>query len=420
MPPTFEEACKRVDERRDDLIALVRQAVAVNTVVPPGLNYEVLIDLMEPRYRAMGFSIQRVTVPQEKLAIIPWPIQGPRVNLVATRQWPGNRDWVTTYAHMDVVPIEEAWQHDPFAGEIVAERIYGRGVADMKGSMCALVIALEIMHELGLTCHWDMVSTLCTDEEIGIYPGIGYLAEEGYVKGHVLTLESASQDPVETMGGNGMIDFIVTTRGRSSHSGRNHKGVNAVEAMVPVMEELLKLKEIAERRESRFPTADPDAPSKFMTPKFNLDMIQGGNKSNIVPATCSLVVNRRFIPDENAEDVINEFQAAVERGRVRSKALSVDVQVVFAYPAVTYDMESPYMLKKREAMRAVKGYTEFQRNFGGGSNDMSFVQRALNTDQFVGFSPSRMAESNAHGADESVRVADLVDEVKELVHYLAY
>ena len=420
MPSTFEEACKRVEERRNDVVALLRQAIAVNTVVPPGLNYDKLLDLMEPRYRAMGFSTQRVTVPEEKLKVIPWPIQGPRVNLVATREWPGNTEWVTTYAHMDVVPIEEAWAHDPFAGNIVGDLMYGRGVADMKGSMCALVIALEVMHELGLKCHYNMVSTLCTDEEIGIYPGVRYLAEEGYVKGHVLTLESASQDPLESLGSNGMIDFIVTTKGRSSHSGRNYKGVNAVEALVPVMEELLKLKEVAEKRESAFPEADPDAPSKYLTPKFNLDIIQGGNKSNIVPSTCTLVVNRRFIPEERGEDVIKEFQDAVDRGRARSKALDVDVQVVYAYPSVTYDMDSVYQQKKRAAMRAVKGYTELERSGRGGSNDMSFVQQILHTDQFVMFGPGRMATSNAHGANESISVQDLLDEVKELVHYLAY
>lgn len=420
MSPTFEDACRRVEERKDGLIALVRQVVGVNTVVPPGLNYDKLIDILEPRYRDVGFATQRVTVPQEKLKIIPWPIQGPRVNLVATKQWPGNTEWVTTYAHMDVVPIEEAWQYDPFAGEIVGDKIYGRGVADMKGSMCALVIALEVMHELGLKCHYDMVSTLCTDEEIGIYPGVRYLAEEGYVKGHVLSLESASQDAVESVGSNGMIDFIVTAKGRSSHSGRNYRGINAVECMVPVMEELLKLKEIVEQRESRLPTADPEAPSKQLTPKLNLDVIQGGNKSNIVPATCTLVVNRRFIPEESAEDVINEFQAAVERGRGRSKAIAVDVEVVYAYPAVNYDMESVYQERKRAALRAVKGYTEFQRSGSGGSNDMSFVQQVLHTDKIIGFSPGRLAESNAHGANENVYLQDLVDEVKELLHYLAY
>lgn len=418
MPPTFDDACARVDQRLDDLIALVRQAIAIDTSVPPGLNYDRFIDLMEPRYQAMGFATQRVIVPEEKLKDIPWPIQGPRVNLVATKSW-GNPEWVTTYAHMDVVPIEEAWEHDPFGGAIMDGRMYGRGVADMKGSLCALVIALEIMHELDLKPHWDIISTLCTDEEIGIYPGIRYLAEQGYVKGHILTLESASQEPSESIGASGMIDFIVTTRGRSVHSGRNYKGVNAVEQMVPVMEELMRLKEEVERRESRFPTADPDAPSPQLTPKFNLNVISGGNKSNIVPSSCTLVVNRRFPPDENADDVIAEFQAAIARARERSKALAIDVQVIYAYPAVTFDMDSPYQEKKRAAMAAVKRYSEFKRGVGGGSIDMAFVQQVLNTDKFVAFGPGRL-DSNAHGANENVQISDLADEVKELIHYLAF
>ncbi len=422
MPPTidFEDASRRVAARTDDLIALVRQAVAVNTVVPPGHNYHTLLDLMEPRYQALGFATQRVEVPPEKLQSIPWPIEGPRPNLVATRESPGASEWVTTYAHMDVVPIEEAWQHDPFAGVIEDGSIYGRGVADMKGSMCALVIALEVLHELGIPCRYHVASTLCTDEEIGIYPGVRYLAEQGYIKGHILSLETASQDPVENVCSNGMVDFVITTHGRSAHSGWNYLGVNAVEEMVPILNELLALKAIVERRESRFPIADPQAPSPWLTPKLNLNIINGGNKSNIVPSSCRLVVNRRFTPEEEPEEVIRELQAAVARGKAHSRALEVDVQAVLAYPAVTYDMESVYQERKRAAMRAVKGFDRFQRTASSASNDMSFIQQSLGTDKFVMFSPSRLGRSNAHGANEHVLVQDLVDEVKELVHYLAF
>jgi succinyl-diaminopimelate desuccinylase len=420
LPPTFEQACALVEARRDDLIALLRQVIAVDTQVPPGRNYDTLLDILEPRYQAMGFTTERVLVPPEKLAVIPWPLEGPRPNLVAVKQWPGNTEWVTSYAHMDVVPIEERWTHDPFAGEIVDGVMYGRGVADMKGSMVALIVALEVMHQLGLPCRYNMVSTLCTDEEVGIYPGIRYLAEQGYLRGHILTLESAGQDPTESYGASGAIDFIVTVQGRSSHSGRNYRGINAVEQLVPIMDELLKLKELVERRESRFPNADPEAPTRQMNAKMSLTMVNGGVKSNIVPATASLVVNRRTIPEESMEDVIQEFQNAVDRGRARGKALGVEVQTTLNYPPVTFNLDSPYAERRRAAMRAVKGYTELARTFGGGSVDIAFVQQVLGTDLIVPFGPGRMATSNAHGADENIHVQDLVDEVKELVHYLAY
>ena len=416
---TFEEATKRIDERTDDLIDLVREAVAIDTSVPPGRNYPEVIDLLEPRYKALGFETQRVTVPEQLLKIIPWPLQGPRQNLVATKRWPGNTEWCTTYAHMDVVPIEEAWKHDPFACEIVNGLMYGRGVADMKGSMVALILALEVMQELGLKSHYDMVSTLCTDEEVGIYPGIRYLAEEGFVKGHILTLESAGQDPLDPRGASGAIDFIITVHGKSAHSGLNYKGVNAIEQAVIILVELMKLKEAVEKQQSKFPSADPQAPFKVVNPKFNIDMINAGVKSNIVPLVCTLVVNRRTIPEENEEDVIAQVQDAVERGRKRSKALSVDVQHTINYPPVVYGHDNKYMDKRRAAIRAVKGYTELTPSFSGGSNDMSFIQRHLKTDLFVPFGPSRMT-SNAHGADENVQVQDLVDTVKQLVHYLAF
>ncbi|GEM_PF-5148719 len=71
-------------------------------------------------------------------------------------------------------------------------------------------------------------------------------------------------------------------------------------------------------------------------------------------------------------------------------------------------------------MRVVKGYTTMERSGRGGSNGMSFVQQILHTDQFVMFGPGRLATSNAHGANENIYVQDLVDEVKELIYYLAF
>ena len=66
---------------------------------------------------------------------------------------------------------------------------------------------------------------------------------------------------------------------------------------------------------------DPD--KKMMGPMFNIDIIHGGLKSNIVPDKCTFVVNRRYIPDENFEDVKNEIKQAIEKGKTQSSLKDV-------------------------------------------------------------------------------------------------
>jgi succinyl-diaminopimelate desuccinylase len=119
----------------------------------------------------------------------------------------------------------------PFACVVKGDRIYGRGALDMKGSIAVLLTTLGIMRELDLEPSYDLICLMCTDEEIGAYPGVYHLALQGYVKGHTLSLELGSQDPWITVGAFGKVDVAVTTLGRSCHSGMNFLGVNAVEEM---------------------------------------------------------------------------------------------------------------------------------------------------------------------------------------------
>ena len=409
-----------VEAKLDKTLERMRRIIGINTVVPPGENYDVLVDYLEPQFQSVGFNTQRVIVPPEMVAQIPLPLNGPRVNLV-TSQGTGKPEAVTIYAHMDVVPIEEGWKHDPFGAAVDNSRIYGRGVADMKGTIASLLTALEVMHDLQLEPRYDIRCILCTDEEVGVYAGARYLAEQGYIKGHILCMEGV-QDARVHLASVGDVDVTITTVGRSGHSGRNYTSINALEEMVPILNELMALKRIVEKRESSVPAVPhPLAPSKFATPMFNLDLMQAGKKANIIPSSCMLVINRRYLPEENLDDVVGEIREAVERGRKQSRALDVKFEYYRAYPAATFDPDSVYAGRMREAFKLVQHYTDedFVRSGGGGSTDMADIAEVCHTDKFVRCGVGRSLESNAHGADENIRVSDLIAHTKELVWYLA-
>lgn len=412
----FSRAFALVDEQEDRLIERLRQVVAIDTTVPPGENYKELVDLVEPEFQRFGFKTTRVTVPEEKVAQIPLPLSGERVNLVA-RQHNGKPP-LSIYAHMDVVPIEEGWDYDPFGGEIHDGRIYGRGMSDMKGAIASVLTALDVMQQVGLEPVWDLNVLLCTDEEIGVYPGLYHLALEGYVTAPLLCLEG-TQDPVLRLGSNGALDVVVTVTGRSCHSGANYLGINALEESVPILVELMELKRRVEERRSKLPIAPaPGAPS-HLRPMFNLDIIQAGVKSNIVPGSCTFTINRRFIPEENIADVKAEIQEAIDRGMERSKALSVDVQFVEVYPAYYQSADHPAAKRLVEAMKLVQGYSDedFIRIGSGGSTDMAFVAQVLGTDEIATVGLGRQQESRAHGANESIRLSDARAHVKELIYF---
>ncbi|MBX6342972.1 MAG: M20/M25/M40 family metallo-hydrolase, partial [Thermomicrobiaceae bacterium] len=285
-------------------------------------------------------------------------------------------------------------------------------------TIATLLTALDVMAAEGLEPVWDLNVLLCTDEEIGVYPGLYHLALEGYVTAPLLCMEG-TQDPVLRLGSNGSLDATITVHGRSCHSGANYLGVNALEESVPILEELMALKRRVEERRSRLPLAPaPGAPS-HLRPMFNLDIIRAGVKSNIVPATCQIVVNRRFIPEEDAEEVKAEIREAVERGQARSRALAVDVAFVQSYPSYYQSADHPGARRLVEAMKLVQGYRDedFVRTGSGGSTDMAFVAQVLGTDRIATVGLGRTGESNAHGKNESVRLSDAKAHVKELIYY---
>jgi succinyl-diaminopimelate desuccinylase len=157
-----------------------------------------------------------------------------------------------------------------------------------------------------------------------------------------------------------------------------------------------------------------------MTPMFNFAIINAGVKSNIVPATCTLLINRRYIPEENYEDVTGEIKEAVERGKEKSNALDVKVDFFHVYPAMRIE-EGPHMQKMMEAMQLVQGYRadQFVGSGSSGSTDMANVQQELGWKDIPFCGPGR-EESGAHGADEFVYLNDVKAHMKELIHYLAF
>ncbi len=411
----WDEVFAAVEAKEGALLERLRRIIRVDNSIPPGRNYDTLVDLIEPELRRYGFATERVVIPEEHWRAIPLPLEGERVNLVATRK--GGRPPLSIYAHMDTVPIEEGWDYDPFGAELHDGRIYGRGVADMKGTIATLLTAAEIMHECGLEPVWDLTACICTDEEIGVYPGIWHLCKEGYVQAPMLCLEG-SQDPLLRLGSNGAVDVTITVKGRSCHSGANYLGVNAIEEMVPIMVELLALKREVEARRSALPLAPAPGAPDHLRPMFNLDIIQAGVKSNIVPATCTLVVNRRFIPEERYEDVEREIREAVARGQERSKALGIEVSFMKAYPAYRQGADHPLAQKLVHILKRVHGYADadFIRTGSGGSTDMANVAETLGTDEIATVGLGRQGESKAHGANESVRLSDAKAHVKELLY----
>ena len=421
-----EEIFQVVDNLSSDHIMSVMEAlINIDTTVPPANTYREYVNALKPFFSDLGYNNVEIELPKELVKEIPYELEGLRINLVSSKNFGQKRD-VSFYGHMDVVPApnegEQKWRFPPFKATMIKSgKIYGRGTSDMKGSMVCLILALQIIEKLKLTPKYNIHILNCTDEEIGVWPGIRYLAEKGYIKGTVFCMEGVI-NPIIIVGTAGALNVIVESIGRSCHSGMNFMGVNALEETVPILGELMKLKKTVEARESKIIPGLPQfgtGEKRNMTPMFNLDIIHSGTKTNIVPDLCTLTINRRVIPDENIEEVKKEIAAAIERGKTQSKLLDVKTTYIYDYPPMTADPNAPDITRIKKVIMEVQNVPEEKVFIVGnaGSTDMGYVSEILNTNDIIFHGVGNIG-SNSHGVNEYIRMKDVLTYIKELIIFL--
>lgn len=412
---------------RDRVMDLMSTLVNIDTTHPPGSAYKEYVQAISPYFKELGYDLEEVIVPEKRIKNLSNEMKGPRVNLVATRNHGQDKD-VSFYGHMDVVPAtnegQQKWRYPPFKATMIKSgKIFGRGTADMKGSMAGLIIALQIIEKLNLSPKYNITVLNCTDEEGGPYAGVAYLAEEKFIKGTVFCMDGGI-NPNTIIGSYGSLNVIVESFGRSCHSAVNFMGVNALEQTVPILTELMKLKEIVEKRESDTIPGIPRPGSNgrgFLSPMFNLNIMNVGTKHNIVPDHNTLLINRRIIPEENYEEVKREIEEAIERGKARSKLLDVKITFNKGYPALKADENSPSVKKMKKVMALVQNIPEGRITPMGmtGSTDMGLVNEILDTEDIIVHGVA-YGGSKGHGVNENIRFKDLKTFVKEIIVFLCH
>ncbi|MBI2870049.1 MAG: M20/M25/M40 family metallo-hydrolase [Chloroflexi bacterium] len=370
-----------------DYVEVLSHLIAFDTSVPPGDNYAAAVGYLEPLFRDAGFQTKAVDIP-------PGHAEGRegRVNLVAHRRAPG-KPRLIFYGHIDVVPAEGWPAYQP---RTTNGRIYGRGAADMKGAIAALLLGLEACR--GKDLKYDTSVMITTDEEYSQASQLRYLKPflEPVAGASFFDLDSSFG--AVSVAGLGVLQMTIRVLGKSVHSGLAHLGENAVEKAVPLMAALLELKNEVVRRRSKIP-AFPDTGLKWMEPRLNINMVHGGLKSNIIPDECLISLDRRLIPEESNEDARRELTRAISS----VPGLRWEVAREFAITTLP-PSEGPEVDALAAIIKAVTGSTG---KFGEmGSGDLpSIVTREWGAREF-GLGVIR-PECNIHGRDEFVYQKDI-------------
>lgn len=411
---TLDAALAWIDQAEDVAFGDLAALVEFDTSYPPGGQYPELMAWAAGRLAGLGFASRFVEVPQALWDVHGAGAAGARVNLVAENPSLGPPE-LGIYGHVDVVPAGPGWTTPPFVLTRRGDWLHGRGAADMKGADAALLLALDAAHRFGLRIRSPRV-LLCTDEEGGAYPGIRYLAEQGLVPEHLVCLDGGTT-PRRWLGAFGSLELLVEVEGVGGHAGQHGSGDNALERAVPMLAALMALKARVQVRESAL-TGRDGAP---LRPILAVTLCQSGVKANIVPAQCRIALNRRYMPEEDDAAVLAEIEAALAAAAPPGTRWRLHVTGHLA--AVEGAGEGPNVARFLDAMRRGFRLADGPALAWGAtsSSDMGWVQRARppGAVREILITGAIGPDCRVHGADERVRMADVLGCARGLLLYLA-
>ncbi|MEO0743794.1 MAG: acetylornithine deacetylase/succinyl-diaminopimelate desuccinylase family protein [Pseudomonadota bacterium] len=406
---------QRIDDRRDDLIALTQALIRIPTLNPPGAHYRDICDLLARRLGDAGFTVELIRAtgtPGDSDAY-------PRWNVVARHEGAHPGDCVHFNGHHDVVEVGQGWTRAPFGGDVEGDRIYGRGACDMKGGLAAAIIAAKAF----VAEHPDYAGAIeisaTADEESGGYGGVAYLAEQGYFDParvqHVIIPEPLNKDRI-CLGHRGGWWAEIETKGEIAHGSMPFLGNCAVRHMGAVLEAFEdELYPAMAKRHTDMPVVPEGARQSTM----NINAIHGGQPeqspdydglpTHCVPDSCRIVIDRRFLVEEPLDEVRGEVVALLEnlrRSRDRFDYEMRELNVVL--PSMT-DKTAPVVETIHAAIKDVLGITPTYVA-SPGSYDQKHIDRIGKLRNCIAYGPGEL--ELAHKPDEWVGITDMLDSAK--------
>lgn len=325
-----------------------------------------------------------------------------RPNVIAWVGDPASGSVIAMNGHLDTVPVSDlrSWVTDPFDPVVSddGKKLFGRGASDMKSSVGVMLATLELFKEAQLD--GALMAHIVSDEETSAEYGTIHVLEEieagriprpDYVfigEGSQLKVRNAER---------GILAFRITFYGRASHTAvARVMGINAI---AKAAKAILALEG----------DIDKFHPS-IGHPVISINTIEGGVAHNVVPGEATITVDRRLIPGETKESVTEEIRAKLDAIAADDPDFRYEFEVDpdgGYIPANITEENSPLVQAFQRSVKAVTGNEpEFFVQWAGATDGRFYRLAGIDT---VGMGPSG---ENAHGANESVNIDDLVTQGK--------
>lgn len=309
-----------------DVIALTRKLVSFNNVNPPGNEAEIA-QFIGGILKENGFLVNYISYEDKRL------------QLVAEKGISCSIPPLVFTGHFDTVPLgAQEWSANPFGGETIGDKLYGRGSSDMKGGLAAMIIAAIQAFHVGKPMEGVRLIFTAAEEPgcLGAKELVKTYDKLGQAYGIVVGEPTANQPAI---GHKGAVYLNLTTSGKTAHSSMPHLGDNAIYKAARAILKVEKFDFCVEED------------SLLGWPTVNVGKISGGLNINSVPDFASFTIDARTTNKVDHEKFLSKLKAEI--------GAEVTMETLINLKAVISDENAPFVQRVYAACgigKSVPGY----------------------------------------------------------------
>ncbi|MEX2543071.1 MAG: M20 family metallopeptidase [Trueperaceae bacterium] len=391
-------AAEAVDPTR--AVELTQALVRIRSVFEPGhpeSNETAAATYLAAVLRKSGLrvTVQEV-VPGRPNVIADWQGTGFRASRHRTLMFEGHTDVVTE-------GDRSGWTHDPFAGEVVASRLYGRGSADMKAGIAAAVTAVEAVASTAPDLAGRIRLGIVVDEE-GMMIGIKDFIARGWAAGIDGAIICEPEENELCLHQKGALRIGVTFRGVMSHGAMPYAGVNPIPWLARFVEGVARIEADEQARVGEHPHLG----LPWLTPTVVRAPKEGEQQLNVLPETAYLALDIRTVPGQQHSELRRRLAGLAAEITAGDPRADIAIELIEERPWTETSADDP-LVKALE--RACRIALDRQPAYGGvpGATDGTFLHSLAGV-PIVTVGPGD--RTIPHQRDEFVEVEALVESAR--------
>jgi len=289
--------------QEQEVVKICQELVRIKSVNPPG-DERPAAEYVASTLKQVGVEVELIEHSPTRASVL--------ARLRGSRQLPA----LLYNAHLDTVPIgAEKWVHEPFNAEIAEGKIWGRGAADMKSGLAALMVAMRTLAKARVPLRGDLILAATAGEESDSLGATVLAARQDLGPVQALAIPEPSYNDIY-VAEKGAFWLELSTQGKTAHGSMPDLGRNAVMMMVALIGELEKM---------AFPYKEHAMLGGFSR---SVNTIAGGVKTNVVPDYCVATVDMRTVPGQDHRAILRQVEGLIADLERRIPDFQASVKVV--------------------------------------------------------------------------------------------